>query len=73
MHGTMHERDAAGLLFIYFFRKKHRTIKRKKRSHKGRGLATCRRRKIAATIAVELRQPARNSSHIEDSSPLVVV
>ena len=39
----------------FFFRKKQRTIKRKKLSHKGRGLATCRHRKIDAMIAVELR------------------
>ena len=40
-----------------FFRKKQRTIylKRKKRSHKGRGLAICRPRKIDTIIAVELR------------------
>ena len=42
-------------LFIIIFRKKQRTIKRKKRWLNGRGLATCRRRKIDAAIAVELR------------------
>ena len=42
---------------LLFCRKKQRTIKRKMRSHKGRGLATCRRRKIDAIIAVELRPP----------------
>ena len=52
--------------------KKQRTIKRKKRSHKGRGLATRRRRKIDAMIAVELRPTARNSSHFEDSSPIPI-
>ena len=42
-------------LFIIFLVKKQQTIKRKKRSHKDRGLATCRRRKIDTMIAVELR------------------
>ena len=37
------------------------------RSHKDRGLATCRRIKIDAMIAVELRCTARNSSNFEDS------
>ena len=45
------------LIIIIFFVKQQWTIKRKKRSHKGRGLATCRRRKIDAMIAVELRSP----------------
>ena len=51
----------------FFFRKKTKDNKMKKWSHKGRGLATCRRRKIDAMIAVELRRRARNSSHFEDS------
>ena len=42
-------------IFIIIFRKKQRIIKRKKQSHKDRRLATCRRRKIDAMIAVELR------------------
>ena len=50
----MHGMKCNAALF-YFFRKKQSTIKRKKRSHKGRGLATCRRRKMDAMIAVELR------------------
>ena len=54
-----------------FSRKQQRSIKRKKRLHKGRGLATCMRRKIDAMIAVELRRPARNSSNFEDSPPIV--
>ena len=38
---------------MIFCRKKIKD-KRKKRSHKGRGLARCRRRKIDAMIAVDL-------------------
>ena len=41
----------------FFPVKKQSTIKREKRSHKGRGLATCRRIEIYAMIAVELRSP----------------
>ena len=55
-----------------FFVKKQRTIKRKKRSHKARVLATCRRIKIDAMIAVELDHPARNSSKFEENSSIVV-
>ena len=42
-----------GVVNVFFCRKKTKD-KRKKRSHKGRGLARCRRRKIYAMIAVEL-------------------
>ena len=56
----------------YFFRKKTKHNKLKKRSHKGSGLSTCRRIKIDAMIAVELDRTARNSSNVEDSSPIVV-
>ena len=44
---------ASVALFMIFCRKKTKH-KRKKRSHKGRGLARCRRRKIYPMIAVEL-------------------
>ena len=44
---------ASVALFMIFGRKKTKD-KRKKRSHKCRGLARCRRRKIDAMIAVEL-------------------
>ena len=57
---------------LLFFRKKQRIIKRKKRSHKGRGLATCRRIKTDDMIAVELRRTVKKSSKFEDSSPIVV-
>ena len=44
---------ASVALFMICCRKKTKG-KRKTRSHKGRGLARCRRRKIDAMIAVEL-------------------
>ena len=57
---------------MIFFRKKQSTIKRKKRSHKDRGLARCRRSKIDAMIAVNCDCTARNSSNLEDGSSIVV-
>ena len=50
-----------------FFRKKQRTIERKKRS-KYSGLAISRHRQIYAMIGVELRTPGRFSSNLEDGS-----
>ena len=58
---------------IIFFRKKQRTIKRKKRSHKCRGLATCRRIKSDAMSLSNCDRAARNSSNVDDSSPIVVL
>ena len=50
---------------MIFCRKKTK-VKRKKRTHKGRGYATCRRIKIDAIIGVELERTARNRSNFED-------
>ena len=54
--------------YLSFFSKKQSTIKRKKWSHKGRGLAKCRRRKIEAndrcriaTAGLEIRQILRTA------------
>ena len=58
---------------LLFFVKKQRTIKRKKRSHKGRGLATCRRIKIDPMSLSNCERAARNSSSFEDSSPIISI
>ena len=55
---------ASVALFMICCRKKTKD-KRKKRSHKGRGLARCRLRKVYAMSAVELGAAGRNSSNFE--------
>ena len=54
---------SVALFMILFVKQKD---KRKKRSHKGSGLARCRRRKIYATALSNWEHPGRNSSNFED-------
>ena len=60
------DRLRRSICFVYDFCRKKTKDKRKKRSHKGRGLARCRHRKIDAMIAVELGARARNWSNFAD-------